>query len=126
MDSRARGDAFVAAKTDPRSECLEWIRAQEDARIRTRRKARAKLFSKRHKERKRLRRLESRSKREVPGVHDGTGIHLSRVRNDDHVTLRTYGVTSAMGVFAAVALTRDGVQRLHQRLGNILAQWSEK
>lgn len=108
---------------DPRSECLEWSRAQADARADRATAERLRKKRRRKKEARRAAIRHGRMKHTVAGMHERTGLWIGRVRNQNHVTLRAYGITSAAGVFAAVALDRVQVARLHQRLGNILEQW---
>lgn len=112
--------------TDPRSECLEWIRAQADARAANGESLRDRRRRALKKAQRRERRRQARLARMVSGLHPGTGLWIGRVDQQDHVTLRAYGVASAAGVFAAVALVRTEVERLHRRLGNILDQWPKE
>ncbi len=109
--------------SDPRSECLEWIRAQHEGRIALRKREHLREKKKRRKIERQERRRLWLGKRTVAGMHPGTGLWVVRVESGDHVTLRSYGVASALGTFAAVALDREQVAKLHQRLGNILEQW---
>jgi hypothetical protein len=113
--------------TDPRSEALEWSRMLADARAVRAKKARNAQKRARMKAARAERRTTKRTlwlgRATVAGMHTDTGLWLSRVEGRDHLTLRAYGITSAAGVFAAVALDRKAAERLHHRLGNLLAQW---